>query len=119
MALDKSGSLWVSFDRNGVYRLKGGSWTRSGGLINFPVSPALIATTDTNGRTWFGYKDNLVAMLDRAKISLFTGQDGVSIGNVISGVYEGGGRIWIGGDKGIEVLEDSAFIASVQRMWKP
>jgi len=108
MTLDRSGSLWVSFDRNGVYRLKGSSWTRSGGLLNFPTDPALIETTDAEGRTWFGYRDNLVAMLDGTKISLFTPQQGVNIGNVIS-IYEAGGRIWIGGDKGIEVLEDSRF----------
>jgi signal transduction histidine kinase len=108
MTLDRSGSLWVSFDRNGVYRLKGGSWTRSGGLLNFPTDPALIETTDAEGRTWFGYKDNLLAMLNGAKISLFSSQQGVDIGNVIS-IYEAGGRIWIGGDKGIEVLEDSRF----------
>jgi signal transduction histidine kinase/ligand-binding sensor domain-containing protein len=108
MALDKSGSLWVSFDRNGVYRLEGGSWTPSGGLLNLPVGPPLIATTDTKGRTWFGYKDDLVAMLDGAKTSLFKLQNGVNIGNVIS-IYEGWGRIWIGGDTGIEVLENSHF----------
>jgi len=108
MTLDRSGSLWVSFDRNGVYRLKGGSWTRSGGLLNFPADPALIETTDAEGRTWFGYKDNLLAMLEGAKISLFSAQQGVDIGNVIS-IYEAGGRIWIGGDKGIEVLEGSRF----------
>jgi signal transduction histidine kinase/ligand-binding sensor domain-containing protein len=108
MVFDRSGSLWVSFDRNGVYRLDGGSWTRSGGLPNFPVGPALIETTDAEGRTWFGYRDNLLAMLDGAKISLFTPQQGVNIGNVIS-IYETGGRIWIGGDRGIEILEDSRF----------
>ena len=108
MTLDRFGSLWVSFDRNGVYRLKGGSWTRSGGLLNFPTDPALIETTDAEGRTWFGYRDNLLAMLDGTKISLFTPQQSVNIGNVIS-IYEAGGRIWIGGDKGIEVLEDSRF----------
>jgi signal transduction histidine kinase/ligand-binding sensor domain-containing protein len=108
MTLDRSGSLWVSFDRNGVYQLKGGSWTRSGGLLNFPEGPALIETTDVQGRTWFGFKDNLLAMLDGAKISVFTSQDGVDIGNVIA-IYEGGGRIWIGGDSGIEVLENSHF----------
>jgi signal transduction histidine kinase len=47
-------------------------------------------------------------MLDGTNISLFTPQQGVNIGNVIS-IYEAGGRIWIGGDKGIEVLEDSRF----------
>jgi signal transduction histidine kinase/ligand-binding sensor domain-containing protein len=108
MTLDRFGSLWVSFDRNGIYRLKGGSWTRSGGLLNFPTDPALIETTDAEGRTWFGYRDNLLAMLDGTKISLFTPQQGVNIGNVIS-IYEAGGRVWIGGDKGIEVLEDSRF----------
>ena len=108
MTLDRFGSLWVSFDRNGVYQLKGNSWTRSGGLLNFPTDPPLIETTDAEGRTWFGYRDNLVAMLDGTKISLFTPQQGVNIGNVIS-VYGAGGRIWIGGDKGIEVLEDSGF----------
>jgi signal transduction histidine kinase/ligand-binding sensor domain-containing protein len=108
MTLDRFGSLWVSFDRNGVYQLKGSSWTRSGGLLNFPTDPPLIETTDAEGRTWFGYRDNLVAMLDGTKISLFTPQQGVNIGNVIS-VYGAGGRIWIGGDKGIEVLQDSRF----------
>ncbi len=108
MTLDRSGSLWVSFDRNGVYRLKGDSWTRSGDLLNFPPDPALIEMTDAEGRTWFGYRDNLLAMLDGAKTSLFTTQQGVNIGNVIS-IYEVGGRIWIGGDNGIEVIENSNF----------
>jgi ligand-binding sensor domain-containing protein len=108
MTLDRSGSLWVSFDRNGVYRLERGSWTRSGGLLNLPDGPALIERTDAKGRTWFGYKDNLLAMLDGKKISLFTTQQGVDVGNVIS-IYERGGRIWIGGDKGIELLENSLF----------
>ena len=108
MTLDRSGSLWVSFDRNGVYRLKGGSWTPPRDLLNFPTDPALIEMTDAEGRTWFGYKDNLLAMLDGTKISLFAAQQGVNIGNVIS-IYEAGGRIWIGGDKGVEVLEDFRF----------
>jgi signal transduction histidine kinase/ligand-binding sensor domain-containing protein len=108
MTLDRSGSLWVSFDRNGVYRLQGGSWTRSGGLLSLPDGPALIERTDTKGRTWFGYKDNLLAMLDGSTISLYTTQQGVDIGNVIS-IYEWGGRIWIGGDNGIEVLDNSHF----------
>jgi signal transduction histidine kinase/ligand-binding sensor domain-containing protein len=108
VTLDRFGSLWVSFDRNGVYQLKGSSWTRSGGLLNFPTDPPLIETKDAEGRTWFGYRENLVAMLDGTKISLFTPQQGVNIGNVIS-VYEAGRRIWIGGDQGIEVLEGSRF----------
>jgi signal transduction histidine kinase len=108
MTLDRSGALWVSFDRNGVYRLKGGSWTRSGDLLNFPTDPALIETTDAEGRTWFGYRDDRLAMLDGTRISLFTPQQGVDIGNVIS-IYESGKHIWIGGDEGIEVLKDSRF----------
>jgi signal transduction histidine kinase/ligand-binding sensor domain-containing protein len=108
MTLDRFGSLWVSFDRNGVYQLKGSSWTRSGGLLNFPTDPPLIETTDAEGRTWFGYRDNLVAMLDGTKLSLFTPQQGVNLGNVIS-VYGARGHIWIGGDKGIEVLEGARF----------
>jgi signal transduction histidine kinase/ligand-binding sensor domain-containing protein len=108
MTLDRAGSLWVSFDRNGVYRLQGGSWTRSGGLPNFPPGAALRETTDSKGRIWFGYRDNLLAVLDGSKISLFTPQQGVNIGNVIS-IYEAEGRIWIAGDNGIEVLENSYF----------
>jgi signal transduction histidine kinase/ligand-binding sensor domain-containing protein len=108
MTLDRSGALWVSFDRNGVYRLKDGSWKRSGDLPNFPTDTALIETTDGEGRTWFGYRDNLLAMLDGTKVSLFTPQQGVNVGNVIS-VYEAGGGIWIGGDNGTEVLQDSRF----------
>jgi signal transduction histidine kinase/ligand-binding sensor domain-containing protein len=108
IALDRAGSLWVSFDRNGVYRLKGGSWVRSGGLPNFPGGAALIETTDAKGRIWFGYRDNLLAMLDGTKISLFTPQQGVNIGNVIS-IHEAEGRIWIAGDKGLEVLQNSHF----------
>jgi signal transduction histidine kinase/ligand-binding sensor domain-containing protein len=108
IALDRAGSLWVSFDRNGVYRLKGGSWVRSGGLPNFPGGAALIETTDAKGRIWFGYRDNLLAMLDGTKISLFTPQQGVNIGNVIA-IYEAEGRIWIAGDKGLEVLQNLHF----------
>jgi ligand-binding sensor domain-containing protein len=117
ITLDRSGSLWVSFDRNGVYRFKGGSWTRSGGLPNLPEVPALIERTDAKGRTWFGYKDNLLAMLDGTKISLFTTQQGVDIGNVIS-IYERGD------ESGLEAIRVSKYwripssIALIQRMWK-
>ena len=100
MTLDRSGALWVSFDRNGVYRLKGGSWTRSGGLLNFPTDPALIETTDAEGR------------------------HGLAIGTIFSRCWmertfrcytptrrgcrkrhldlRNWGTLWIGGDKGIE-----------------
>src|SRR5260370_14751972 len=108
MTLDRSGSLWVSFDRNGVYRLKGDSWTRSGDLLNFPPDPALIEMTDADGRTWLVYRDNLLSMLDGAKTSRVTHQQGVNIVNVIS-IYEVGGSICIRGDNGIEVIDNSNF----------
>jgi len=108
MTLDRSGSLWVSFDRNGVYRLNNGSWTRPGGLLNFPTDTALIETTDAEGRIWFGFKNNRISVLNGAQLLFFSPQQGVNVGNVIS-IYETGRRIWIGGDEGLEVLGDSQF----------
>ena len=98
--MDRFGSLWVSFDRNAIYRLRDGSWTRAGGLAELPPDPALIELTDAKGRTWFGYRDNLLAMIDGTQVSRFDGRQGIDIGNVIS-IYEVAGQIYIGGDRGV------------------
>jgi ligand-binding sensor domain-containing protein len=108
MTMDRSGSLWVSFVRNGVFRLVKKSWTRSGNMPGLPQIPAITELTDTMGRIWFGYSGSRLALLDGTRISTFGAKDGLDVGDVTA-IYEHKGQIWIGGEAGLEFLAQGRF----------
>jgi signal transduction histidine kinase/ligand-binding sensor domain-containing protein len=108
ITMDQAGSLWVSFDRSGVYRLTNGEWSVSGNLHGLLPVPPLNEITDTMGRLWFTYTENRVAMIKGNIVSSWGPQDGLDIGNVIT-VYEHKGQIWVGGEDGLEFLAGNRF----------
>ena len=106
---DSSGGIWVSFGTPGLYRLKDGAWTKFGGRSDLRTG-CLVAFTDRAGRTWFGFSQNEIRILDHDRVQVFGPADGLEVGNV-KALYGRGPDIWVGGEFGLEHFEQGRFRA--------
>jgi len=108
MAMDKSGGLWVSIMRTGVFRLKDGSWKPSGGVPTLPPGPAITIVRDPHDRLWFSYPGGTVAVLDGDQVHTFGKSDGLRIGNVLAN-QAGRKEQWLGGELGLARFDGQHF----------
>jgi PAS domain S-box-containing protein len=115
---DQQGGIWVSFGRQGLYRLASGSWTPNGGRDDLPKTWMMITFTDSLGRVWFGYTKSQVAVLDGGRVHVFGPSDGLQLGN-ITAIYGRGSEVWIGGEFGLEQFDHGRFhkIGAVDDRW--
>jgi ligand-binding sensor domain-containing protein len=105
MAMDRAGGLWVSFVRNGLYRLFRQSWSHVTNQLAAPDNLTTAITVDSRGRIWFAYaKSNRIQVLDGERLNTFQDSDGLNLGYTMT-VTEIDGRIVIGGETGLEILE--------------
>ncbi|WP_177200739.1 two-component regulator propeller domain-containing protein [Roseateles sp. YR242] len=109
IAVEPDGDIWVAIVRAGLFRWSGGQWRKDGGLPGLPGLNPLVAAQDSQGRTWFGYPHNAVAMLSHGRLTVFTEADGISLGN-ITAIATQGSRLWIGGEMGVAYLKDGRFV---------
>jgi len=118
MTEDRSGGLWLSFGRYGLFRLADGHWIAYGGHKNLPKIGVVSEFTDSLGRVWFGYVDNVLAMLDGNRVRVLGPKQGVEVGN-ITAIEGRGDAVWIGGEFGLERLEDDRFrrVKAVDEEW--
>ena len=108
LAQDKSGGLWASILRSGVFRLKDGAWTPYGGISALPRGTAITIVRDRRDRLWFSYPDGSVAVLDGERVRTYVVADGLQIGNVMANHP---GRIghWLGGELGLARFDGERF----------
>jgi signal transduction histidine kinase len=108
LALDKSGDLWASIVRSGVFRLKDGVWTPFGGIDALPRETAITIVRDRRDRLWFSYAGGSVAVLDGEQVRIYGAKDGLQIGNVMANHP---GRIghWLGGEFGLARFDGERF----------
>lgn len=105
---DHSGGMWVSFGRQGLYRLANGVWVSCGGRDDLPKTGVVIEFTDSLGRVWFGYTKNTLAVLEGNGVQVFGLNDGLRVGNVTA-IYGRGSEIWIGGEFGLQQFNHGRF----------
>jgi signal transduction histidine kinase/ligand-binding sensor domain-containing protein len=105
---DRTGGMWVSLGRHGLYRLANGVWTPYGGRHDLPTTGVVCEFTDSLGRVWFGYTRNVLAVLDGDRVQVFGPHDGLRVGN-ITAIHGRGSRIWIGGEFGLEQFDAGHF----------
>jgi signal transduction histidine kinase/ligand-binding sensor domain-containing protein len=109
IAFDRAGTLWVSFQRNGVYRFQDNRWSRVTNLLAAADNAAFAITVDASGRLWFGYvQPNRVQCLDGDHLTTYTESDGLNIGSAAA-ISEVNGKIVVGGTEGVELLEGNRF----------
>ena len=108
LAQDKSGGLWASVVRSGVFRLKDGVWTPYGGIAALPRGYPTTIVRDRRDRLWFSYPGGSVAVLDGDRVGIYGVADGLQIGTVMA---NDPGRIghWFGGELGLARLEGERF----------
>jgi signal transduction histidine kinase/ligand-binding sensor domain-containing protein len=104
---DRSGSLWVTFDGSGEFRLKEGAWDFVPVLPDHPDWSAVYAYTDNADRIWLAFSDR-IACADHGNIRVFGTKDGLAVGPplVIAGTAL---RIWVGGESGLSVFQNGRF----------
>jgi hypothetical protein len=105
---DRSGALWVSITREGVFQLADGVWTPFGNVRDLPRQPAVTELTDSAGRVWFGYTDNRVAVLDRKQLRIYSSHDGLEVGSVTA-LNDDGRSVWVGGEFGLARFDGDRF----------
>jgi signal transduction histidine kinase len=103
IAKDRSGALWVSVVRAGVFRLADGKWSRYG-------EPAVSLATDSNGRVWLGYPNNQVQIVDKDVVRRLSAADGLNVGVVLS-IDAGPRHVWVGGEHGLARFDGHRFNA--------
>ena len=108
MAQDRTGRLWVSIMRKGVFSLMQGVWAEYGNLATLPKLTAVTLSTDTSGRVWFGYTENRIAIVDGSNVQLFSAKDGLQVGNVTA-IYARRSRVWAGGEFGLALFDGNHF----------
>jgi signal transduction histidine kinase/ligand-binding sensor domain-containing protein len=108
LAEDKSGGLWASLARSGVFRLKDGTWTPNGGIAALPESYAITIMRDRRDRLWFSYPGGSVAVLDGVQVDIYGVAAGLQIGNVMA-IYSGQIGHWFGGELGLARFDGERF----------
>lgn len=118
IAMADDGRLWISIARRGVYTIKDGVWQAGGGDASLATRTANALHVDAQGRIWFGYPGNLMAMLHHGKVQRFGPADGLAIGNVLT-MFSRRGTLWVGGDHGLARWHQGRFITLNDNAGRP
>jgi hypothetical protein len=109
IARDRTGALWVTIIRQGVFRLSGGRWSANGGLDALPRARAIVETADTEGAVWLGYMDNRIARVNGNEVQLLDASRGLNVGNVTA-IQASGKHVWVSGELGFARFDGMRFI---------
>ncbi len=109
LAEGPDGRLWVSVTKSGVHTLADGVWQAGGGHAELARRPAISLHADAQGRLWFGYPANQMAMLHDGALRQFGAADGLAVGNVLT-MFSRRGTLWVGGDQGVARFDHGRFV---------
>jgi signal transduction histidine kinase/ligand-binding sensor domain-containing protein len=105
MAEDRAGRLWLSIMRDAVYERVNDGWIPNGGVNALPSEPAIVTSSDAQGRIWLGFTGNRIAVVEDHRATLYAS---TGLGNILS-FYGLRSRIWAGGAFGLAVLDGDHF----------
>ncbi|MRW84942.1 hypothetical protein GJ698_12715 [Pseudoduganella sp. FT26W] len=109
MAVDRSGRMWLSMVRNGAYVFRDGAWQAGGGIAALTKLTPVSLHADPQGRVWFGYTSNRLAVLDGAALRQYGAADGLDVGNVAA-ILSYRGQLLVSGDQGVALLDGQRFV---------
>lgn len=109
IARDPEGALWVSIQRNGVYRLSDGEWSKATNLEAAADNLCMSIEVDSRGGVWFTFvKPNQVQVLRGDRVITYGEKDGIDVG-MTTIIAEIDGHMIVGGSAGLDVQEGSRF----------
>jgi signal transduction histidine kinase/ligand-binding sensor domain-containing protein len=111
IARTPNGDLWVSIRgqrMKGVFRRRGGAWSRALLPAGFADQLALTVVADSLGRVWLGYTGSRLLLATGDSIRVYAEGDGLHVGSVTA-VAARGPRLWVGGESGLTILVDGRF----------
>ena len=114
LAAAADGTLWISVIGHGVHTFRDGAWSAGGGHAELASPTAVTITSDRQGRIWFGYTGDHIAVLDGAAIRHYRSQQGLAIGNALA-IVPGRDRLWVGGDRGLAWFDGERFVSLDER----
>lgn len=100
LARGRDGTLWVSVAGLGIRAWKDGRWQVGGGVAELAGALTVTLHVDAQGRIWFGYPDNRLAVLDNGVVRYYGRHDGLDIGTVLV-MSSRSGQLWVGGSEGV------------------
>jgi signal transduction histidine kinase/ligand-binding sensor domain-containing protein len=106
IAEDGAGTLWMSFGRFGLYRLRDRVWSGPLDLGGLPAPQ--LAASDPTGSVWFGFADRRVSRQSGTTTRVFGAADGLEVG-VAEVITAQDGAVWVGGEFGVARLEHDRF----------
>ena len=112
---EDDGSLWINYGDDGLLHFNDGVWSRRA------TPPGLLARGpsatfhDSRGRTWLGYTENRVAVLERGRATVYTRDDGIDIGRIRVIRGRTGPHYWLGGELGLALYDDGVFRSILAR----
>lgn len=103
-----NGLLWVSVGDMGLYQFREGDWRKAAPADGLPREGPCASFLAADGRSWLGYGDNRVCVLNGGRAQTYTQANGIDIGRVR--VIRGRGeRIWVGGELGLALFDNGRF----------
>ncbi len=108
IAGDRSGALWVSLVRGGLYLLRDGEWTLHGDVDGLPEGAAMCLQLADDGRLWAGYTGDRLAVVAGRRTRMLGTADGLRVGAVLA-VSVHGERAWVGGTGALQLFQDGRF----------
>ena len=100
IAEDRSGSVWISVLRQGVFRRTGAVWKRVGASWGLDTTAAVSIVADSSGSVWLGYTRSRVVQVRGDSARTFATAQGLTVGNVTA-LVPLGDSAWVGGEFGL------------------
>jgi len=109
MAVDSTGSLWVSIAGHGLFHLDHDQWesvlpNRTAITNGAPYAIAIGAS----GSVWLAGPGNRVTVILGKSVKNYGEQQGLHLGTVLSVLFAEG-HIWVGGQNGVSILDGDKF----------
>ena len=104
---DAQGQLWIAFRSSPPYRIEGDNWLPNGGLVDLPDLPLTLMTKDSDGRLWFGFGANRLAIFDGTRLHQFSEADGLRTATVTALLP--GEVPLVGGELGLVAFDGERF----------
>jgi signal transduction histidine kinase/ligand-binding sensor domain-containing protein len=113
MTGDRSGALWASFSRHGVYRYLDGAWTAWHlGADAVRGAPVALAS-GRDGSLLLGYTDNTLVVAHGTHAERFGTAEGLDVG-AVTAITPEPDEVLIGGDTGLARLRDRRIATLTQ-----